>query len=96
VNWKIAKAKQRFSEVIRAVEEEPQWIYNRNKLVAGVVSAEALQGFLEWKLRGERPTMAEALSRLHRICQEESYSLEVPPRRNRLSSFANALDDSSR
>jgi antitoxin (DNA-binding transcriptional repressor) of toxin-antitoxin stability system len=96
MNWKIAEAKQKFSEVVRAAEEEPQWIYNREKLVAAVVPPEILQEFLEWKTRGKRPTMAEALAKLRRICEEESYSLEVPPRRTRPNPFADALDDPSR
>jgi prevent-host-death family protein len=37
MNWKIAEAKQRFSELIHAVTKEPQLIYNRNELVAVVV-----------------------------------------------------------
>jgi antitoxin (DNA-binding transcriptional repressor) of toxin-antitoxin stability system len=96
MNWNIAEAKQKFSEVVRAAEGEPQWIYNRDKLVAAVVPPETLQEFLEWKTCRQRPTMAEALAKLRRICEEESYSLEVPPRRNRPNPFADALDDSSR
>lgn len=52
MNWNIADAKQKFSELIQAAENEPQWIYNRDRLVAAVVPAEALQEFLAW--RGER------------------------------------------
>jgi antitoxin (DNA-binding transcriptional repressor) of toxin-antitoxin stability system len=96
VNWKIADAKQKFSEVVRAAEDEPQWIYNREKLVAAVVPPTTLQEFLEWKARRQRPAMAEALAKLRRICEEEDYFLEVPPRENRPNPFADALDDSSR
>jgi antitoxin (DNA-binding transcriptional repressor) of toxin-antitoxin stability system len=96
VNWNIAEAKQKFSELVRAAEEEPQWIYNRDKLVAALVPPDSLQEFLEWKARKQRPTMAEALAELRRICQEENYTLEIPPRRNRPNPFPDALDDSSR
>ena len=95
MNWNIAEAKQKFSELVRAAEEEPQWIYNRDKLVAAVVPPDSLQEFLDWKARTKRPTMAEALEKLRRICEEESYSLEIPPRKTRPNPFADALDDPS-
>lgn len=93
VNWNIAQAKQKFSELVRAAGEEPQWIYNRDKLVAAVVPAEGLEEFMEWKARQQRPTMAEALAELRRICEEEDYSFELPTRRNRPNPFADALAD---
>lgn len=96
MNWNIAEAKQKFSELVRAAEEEPQWIYNRDRLVAAVVRPDSLQELMEWKARRRRPTMAEALAKLRRICEEEDYSLEIPPRKNRPNPFADALDDSSR
>jgi antitoxin (DNA-binding transcriptional repressor) of toxin-antitoxin stability system len=93
MNWNIAEAKQKFSELVRAAEDEPQWIYNRDKLVAGVVPPDTLQEFLDWKTRTRRPTIAEALGEVRRICQEEGYSLEIPARKNRPNPFADALDD---
>ncbi|MEH2256078.1 type II toxin-antitoxin system prevent-host-death family antitoxin [Nostoc sp.] len=46
MNWRIAEAKQRFSELIHAVTKELQLIYNRNQLVAVVVEAEMFEEFL--------------------------------------------------
>jgi hypothetical protein len=60
MNWKIAKAKQNFSEIVKAAEDEPQF--------------------------GE----------LRRICEEEDYSLETPPRQERPNPFPDALDELSR
>jgi prevent-host-death family protein len=54
MDWKIAEAKQRFSEVVRAAEDEPQRIYNRNELVAAVVSAAEIKEFLTWRDRHRR------------------------------------------
>jgi len=37
VKWKIAYAKLNFSDLIRKTEKEPQFIFNRNKMVAVVM-----------------------------------------------------------
>jgi prevent-host-death family protein len=95
MNWKIAEAKQKFSELLRAAEEEPQWIYNRERLVAAVVPAETLQEFLEWRTRRERPSLADAFEELRRILRDEDYALEIPERRDRPNPFAGGGDDVS-
>lgn len=38
MTWKSAQAKQNLSRLIRAASSEPQQIYNRNRLVAAVIS----------------------------------------------------------
>lgn len=48
MNWKIDEAQQKFSELIGAAVEEPQLIFNQDKLVAAVVEAELFQDFLAW------------------------------------------------
>ena len=96
MNWKIAEAKQNFSELVRAAEDEPQWIYNRDKLVAAMVPAGTLQEFLSWRRRKEEQTLGGAFAELRRICQEEDYSLEIPPRQERPNPFPDALDELSR
>lgn len=95
MNWKIADAKQNFSEVVKAAEDEPQWIYKRDKLVAAVVPAETLKEFLGWRRLNERRTLGEAFAELRRICEEEGYTLEIPPRQERPNPFADALDELS-
>jgi len=91
MNWKVAEAKQRFSEVVRAAEEKPQWIYNRGRLVAALVPAGDLEQFLAWRERKERTSIADAFSELRRICAEENYELVIPERRNRRNPFAEGL-----
>ena len=80
MNWDIADAKQKFSEVIRAAEEEPQWLYDRDRLVAAVVGPEILQEFLAWRERSRRPSLGEAFSELRKLCSEGGYTLEIPSR----------------
>lgn len=95
MNWNVADAKQKFSELIRAAEEEPQWIYNRDKLVAAVIPAATLQEFLAWRSERERPSLGEAFAELRRICEEEEYTFENLPRQERPNPFPDALDELS-
>ena len=88
MNWKVADAKQKLSEVIRAAEGEPQWLYNRDRLVAAVVEPATLQEFLAWRERSQRPSLSEVFSDLRRLCSEEHYTLEHPARNDRPNPFA--------
>jgi len=92
MNWKIAEAKQRFSEVVRQTAEEPQLIFKRDRLVAVLMNAEEYGAFEAWQER-RRPSMAEAIAEIRKICEEEDYALEIPDRRDRPNPFAEALDD---
>lgn len=93
MNWKIAEAKQRFSEVVRETAEEPQLIYKRDRLVAVLMNAEEYGAFEAWEEERQRPSMAEAIAEIRKICEEEDYELEIPDRRDRPNPFAEALDD---
>jgi PHD/YefM family antitoxin component YafN of YafNO toxin-antitoxin module len=92
MDWRIAEAKQRFSELIQAVSREPQRIYNRDQLVAVVVKAEVFQEFVNWQNTKHQMTLAEQFSELRQICREENYSLEVPVRENRPNLFEEDSD----
>lgn len=96
MNWKIAEAKQKFSELVKAAEDEPQWIYNRDKLVAAVVPAATLKEFMGWHHQKQERTLGEAFAELRRICEEEDFTLGTPPRQERLNPFPDALDELSR
>lgn len=83
MDWRIAEAKQRFSELIQAARLEPQQIFNRDQLVAVVLRAELFQEFEAWqKLRNQR-SLADSFKQLQQLCQAENYTLEVLPRQNR-------------
>ena len=92
--WKIEEAKQKFSELIDAVIEEPQLIYDQNHLVAAVVKADVFQEFLVWQ-QHQKSSLANAFAELREICAEENYQLEIPPRRDRLNPFAEDSHDLS-
>lgn len=94
MNWKIGEAKQRFSEVVRAAEDEPQKIYNRDRLVAAVVGPGEIKDFLAWRERRRKGSLADSIRELSRICAEEGYTLEIPSREQeeRPNPFAEDLD----
>jgi prevent-host-death family protein len=89
--WKVAEAKERFSAVIRAAEEEPQLILNRDRLVAAVIDAETYRAFEQWRQCEQRGSLAEAFAELRAICAETGYTLEPPPRTNRPNAFEPVL-----
>lgn len=85
MDWNIGNAKQQFSEVVRLAANEPQAIYNRDKPVAMVVSAEEFELFREWKAKQRRPTLAEQFAEIRKALIEEGAEdgIEIPPRTDR-------------
>jgi hypothetical protein len=86
VNWKVADAEQRLSEIIRATAEEPQFLYDSDRLVAAIINPEIFQEFLVWRERERRPSLGEVFSELRKLCFEERYTLEIPSRHDRPNS----------
>lgn len=94
MTWKIAQAKQNFSRLIRAAAEEPQYIYNRSRPVAAVVSGETFELFETWRREQQRrPSLAEAFAELRAICAEEDCEFLEVPRRDRPNPFAGDTDE---
>jgi hypothetical protein len=91
MNWKIEEAEQKLSELINAAVTEPQLIYNQEKLLVAVVEAELFQDFLAWQQQQRKPSIADAFNRLRQLCAEENYTLEIPPRKDRLNPFVDSL-----
>ena len=81
--WRVNEAKQRFSEIIRRSEAEPQKIYNRERLVAAVVSPTALEMLDHLREQRSRCTLAEIFSEIREICEEDGYELEIAERSDR-------------
>jgi hypothetical protein len=80
VRWTIASARQQFPTLVSLAAREPQDIYRRDELVARVVPPD--------QAPPPKPSMAAALAELQRLCAEENYTLEVPPRTTRPNPFA--------
>lgn len=95
MRWRVAEAKQNFAEVLRAAANEPQLIFNRDRLVALVVDPDSFQAFAAWRDRENRASLADTFAELRRICTEEQYVLEVPVRSDRQNAFVETADDGS-
>jgi PHD/YefM family antitoxin component YafN of YafNO toxin-antitoxin module len=94
IRWNIAAAKSRLSELLRAATQEPQFIMNRDRVVAAVVSAAAFEAYEEWRAEEQRQTLANAFAELRTLCAEERYELVTGKRQDRSNPFVDALADS--
>ncbi len=96
MNWNVAQAKQKLSQVLRAAAEEPQRIYNRRRLVAAVVNGETFEEFRQWAERNRQRSIGDEFAKLRRICAEEGgWELPDSEREDRPNAFAEALADES-
>jgi hypothetical protein len=84
----VARARERFAEVIRSAAHEPQPIYNRDQLVGVVVDPESYAEFLRWREERAHRSVGAALEELRALCREEGYELEAPRRADRSNPFA--------
>lgn len=82
--WTIASARQHLPELVSLAAREPQDIYRRDTLVARVVGVD------DSAAPRSKPSAAELLADLQRVCAEENYTLEVGPRVDRPNPFAPA------
>ncbi len=79
MNWNVAQAKQRLSEVIREAAREPQVIYNRNQPVAAVIAAEELAAYRAWK-NSNKPSLIEAFDAMRALANGDPDPLPEPNR----------------
>jgi len=97
MNWNIAQAKQRFSEVVKQAVQEPQLIYNRNQPVAALVNADDFAAFEAWRnAQAKKPcTLADEMAELQKLMQEEGFEdgLELSPRTDRANAFEERLKE---
>lgn len=91
--WNIAQAKQHFSDVVKQSADEPQLIYNRNRLVAAVINAEQFSSFQTWRQRQNMKTLGEAFAELRALADGDENPLPVPERRDRPNAFLEVLDE---
>lgn len=69
-HWSVAEAKQRLSEVLRLAAQEPQPIYNRGRLVAALVDAEAFAAFERWRRAASATTIGAQFEALRAALSE--------------------------
>ncbi len=87
MKWSIASAKNKFSELIRNVQNEPQLVYNRDKLIAVIVSAEEYNHIKAIKDKENKKTLLDFFNEFKEACSKEHYTLEIPRRLNRKAQF---------
>ncbi len=83
MKWKIAEAKKRFSEMIHRVKNEPQFIYNRDTVVAVVLEPKEYREFENYRVKKEQGSLADAFTAIRTHCAEEFWELPIPERKNR-------------
>jgi hypothetical protein len=96
MKWSVAKARERFSELLRKAAVEPQQIYNRERLVAAVLGPESFREMSESLERTARRTLKESFAEMRKVMAEEDYKLDIPPRKSRKNDFPKVLDELSR
>ncbi len=88
MTWNIANAKQQFSEVVRLAAQEPQPIYNRDKPVAVLISAQDYEDFKQWQAQRKQPSLSELFAEIRAILAAEGEDgIEIPPRTDRPNPF---------
>ena len=89
MTWNIANAKQQFSEVVRLAAEEPQTIYNRDRPVAVLISADEFEAYRGWREQQKKSSLVELFEKIREALVADGFSdgIEIPPRTNRPSPF---------
>jgi PHD/YefM family antitoxin component YafN of YafNO toxin-antitoxin module len=82
--WTISSARQHLPALVASAAREPQAIYRRNRLVAAVLSPEALEELVA----ARKTSVGSAFARLRQICREEDYQFVPASRRDRPNPFA--------
>jgi hypothetical protein len=73
-------------QIIQSLSEEERLLLDK-ELVAH------LPNFSDHETKTDVDKLAQALAELRRICAEENYTLEIPPRQDRSNSFAESLNE---
>ncbi len=82
MSWKLAEAKQHFSELVRRAQHTPQRIQNRDTVVAAIVGSATFDEFLAWRDK-QGNTISDMVDELQTITDASAYTLDVPARKDR-------------
>jgi PHD/YefM family antitoxin component YafN of YafNO toxin-antitoxin module len=83
MDWNISTGKEQFSLLVKQAGSKPQFIKNRESLVAVMISPGEYEQFELFKKEQQRSTLADEASRVREICVNEKYHLQVPKRQDR-------------
>ncbi len=87
MKWSVAQARQRFAELLRKAQSEPQAIYSRGKLVAAICGADADEDIQKLLDQAKGSSISDAFKNLREIAASEDYKLMLPKRRDRRNPF---------
>ena len=93
MSWNIAQARQHFLDVVKQAANEPQLIYNQDRLVAAVINAGNFNVFQKWQDRSSQRTLAEEFAELRQLMREENYEFAIPPRTTCPNAFVAMLEE---
>jgi prevent-host-death family protein len=94
VSWKVAQAKQQFSEVLRLSAREPQAIYNRDERVAVLVSAAEYDEFQRWRAARSSRSPEQDFAEVRALLEQAGVDgIELSSRSSRANSFLETLGD---
>src|SRR6185503_15304990 len=85
--WTVARARSRFSELLRAAGRSPQVVYNRDRIVAVIVAPETFRELAE----AGRRSLGDAFAELRAFDTDADPSLMVAERTTRPNPFADVL-----
>lgn len=94
--WTVARAKERFSELLRAARSGPQPIFRRDELVAILVDAESFDRLADVERQAAARSLGEAFEELRGLVSGEDYDWPAIERVTRPDAFGEALDDPAR
>lgn len=87
MEWNVAEAKEKLSELIRQAQSEPQMVYRRHELVAVVVDSATFER-LSPREEAPRPrSLAEAAAEARAVLAGDGFDLEIPERSDRDAPF---------
>ena len=87
MNWSIAEARARLSELIKQAQRSPQRVYRRKELAAVVVDPTTFERLEDAGRVTEERSLAEAAAELREVLIAEGAELEIPSRHDRDSQF---------
>lgn len=88
MNWTIAEARRKLSELLERASQEPQTICNRSQPVAVVMDVATYEQLRDLQKREESGSLMDAFDGLRQILADERYTLNVGKRKDRRNAFA--------
>jgi prevent-host-death family protein len=94
MSWKVARAKQQLSELIRLSAREPQAIYNREQRVAVLVSAAEYDEFKRWQIAQGAVRLDDQFAEVRVLLAKAGIdAIELPSRSARPNAFLETLNE---